>query len=139
MPEIILIRGIPGTGKTTLAKTKYPNHVLCEADQYFTDEHGNFNYDPLKVKRAHFWCIQKATDAVFADSDIVVANQFIRNYEITPYFELVKFHDCELKIIECLKEYGSIREILDEYMQHARECWEELVEPYVAYLIPNIP
>lgn len=33
--ELVLIRGEPGAGKTTLAK-RMKKHILIEADQYFT-------------------------------------------------------------------------------------------------------
>ena len=53
MPEIVLIRGVPGSGKTTMAKTKFPNHVLCEADQFFTHlGTGMYKFDPAKLREA---------------------------------------------------------------------------------------
>lgn len=35
MSEMIIIRGLPGSGKTTMAKQIYSGHVLCEVDQFF--------------------------------------------------------------------------------------------------------
>jgi len=35
MSEIILIRGVPDSGISTIAVSDYPNHVNCEADQFF--------------------------------------------------------------------------------------------------------
>ena len=34
MTVIVLIRGVPGSGKTTKAKAEYPDHELIEADQF---------------------------------------------------------------------------------------------------------
>ena len=55
---LILIRGLPGSGKSTMARVKYPNHIHLEADMYFEDDKGNYNFDPKKLKEAHKWCLE---------------------------------------------------------------------------------
>ena len=35
MTDLVIIRGLPGSGKTTMAKRDFHDYVLCEADQYF--------------------------------------------------------------------------------------------------------
>jgi hypothetical protein len=51
---LYLIRGIPGSGKSSLAKSLGGKHV--EADMYHLDENGNYNWKPVDVKKAHEWC-----------------------------------------------------------------------------------
>lgn len=60
--QLILIRGLPGSGKTTMAKTLYPDHVLCEADQFFETDKG-YIFDGSKIKEAHAYCFNKAKKA----------------------------------------------------------------------------
>jgi len=48
---LYIVRGIPGSGKSTFAKTLGGNHY--EADMYFIGESGNYNFDPTKIKDAH--------------------------------------------------------------------------------------
>lgn len=43
MTAIVLIRGVPGSGKTTKAKAEYPDHELIEADQFFMSWLGTSN------------------------------------------------------------------------------------------------
>ena len=47
---MVLIRGLPGSGKSTCAREDYA-HI--EADMYFMDAEGNYKYNPSK---AHAWC-----------------------------------------------------------------------------------
>ncbi len=38
MKNLILLRGLPGSGKSTFAKTMWSELVVCEADDYFVDK-----------------------------------------------------------------------------------------------------
>jgi len=58
MPETILIRGVPGNGKSTIALSDNPNHVNCEADQFF-QQNGRYQHNSKKIKEAHKWCQDK--------------------------------------------------------------------------------
>ena len=54
MKELFLLRGLPGSGKSTLAKSI--SEVHYEADMYFVDADGNYNFDATLLKDAHNWC-----------------------------------------------------------------------------------
>jgi predicted kinase len=87
MPTIVILRGHSGAGKTTMAKREYPDHVLCEADQFF-EKDGEYKFDRSKLKQAHLWCQEKALSALKEGRDVVVANTFIRRWEIEPYISM---------------------------------------------------
>jgi adenylate kinase family enzyme len=56
--QLILIRGISGSGKTTHAKELLKeNHTLShyEADMYFY-KNGKYKFDPNKLNLAHHLC-----------------------------------------------------------------------------------
>jgi len=93
MKTLILLRGLPGSGKSTFARYMFSNNVF-EADQYFYDHDGNYNFDSTKLKEAHQDC-QKRVEALMEISDstqygkeIVVANTFTQEWEMQPYFDL---------------------------------------------------
>lgn len=50
MTDLVIIRGLPGSGKTTMAKRDFHDYVLCEADQYFGSP---YRYNPKKIQQAH--------------------------------------------------------------------------------------
>jgi len=49
-----LIRGLPGSGKTTMAK-KIEGFEHFEADQYF-EKDGSYEFDPSELNSAHEEC-----------------------------------------------------------------------------------
>ncbi len=53
MKKLLIIRGCPSAGKTTLAQSLTREHY--EADMFF--ERGNgYEFDPTKLREAHQWC-----------------------------------------------------------------------------------
>jgi predicted kinase len=91
---LYIVRGIPGSGKSTFAKTLGGIHI--EADQYFVDGDGNYNFDGSKIKLAHEYCRTQTeawmkTDGTHVNADkIVVSNTFTQEWEMEPYFTLAK-------------------------------------------------
>ena len=52
--KLILIRGLPGSGKSTLARLLKNDFgaVHYEADQYFVNESGEYNWSATKIRDA---------------------------------------------------------------------------------------
>jgi adenylate kinase family enzyme len=42
---LFLIRGLPGSGKTSFASAIWNDYAVCEADKFFYDKDGNYNFD----------------------------------------------------------------------------------------------
>ncbi len=88
MEKILYIcRGIPGSGKSTFAKQLTSN--VFEADHYFIDNEGNYNFDPSKIKDAHKDCQDNVRYAMESSiSKIAVSNTSTQDWELQPYYEL---------------------------------------------------
>lgn len=91
---LYIVRGIPGSGKTTFAKTLGGVHF--EADQYFMVD-GEYKFDVAKLKEAHKWCQGQVSNAMLINyttgnlnNVIVVSNTFTQEWEMTPYIEMAK-------------------------------------------------
>ena len=99
---LYIVRGLPGSGKSTFAKKLVSSDFLvCEADKYFIDkETGEYKFDGSKIKDAHRYC-QDLVETYMKDSlvndqwyrEIAVSNTFTQEWEMQPYFELAKKYD----------------------------------------------
>lgn len=94
---LYIVRGCPSSGKSSLAKSLGLFHA--EADQYFTDSEGNYNFDIGKLKEAHNYCYNKVKnwmelgdDVLLDNNKIVVSNTFTQEWEMKPYFDLAEKH-----------------------------------------------
>lgn len=92
--DLILLRGIPGSGKTTLGSVilQTPTNQspeILSADDFFYDENGHYNFDASKLKEAHNNCQFRCSERMRQEaSRIVVANTFTQEWEMEPYFEM---------------------------------------------------
>jgi len=87
---LYIVRGIPGSGKSTFAKTLGGQHY--EADMFFIDPiSGEYKFDVSKIKLAHEWCQGMVkTDMILEYPKIVVSNTSTQEWELEPYFEMAK-------------------------------------------------
>ena len=92
---LYLVRGIPGSGKSTFAKSLGGTHF--EADQFFMVD-GKYKFDGSKLKEAHNWCQNIVNTAMILNltaglnKRIVVSNTFTQEWEMKPYFEMAEHH-----------------------------------------------
>jgi predicted kinase len=90
MKTLYIVRGIPGSGKSTFAQSL--DCPVFEADQYFIDsETGEYKFDGSKIKLAHNWCKLRVEQSMEDDfQKIAVSNTFTQEWEMDAYYELAK-------------------------------------------------
>ena len=94
MRNLYLVRGLPGSGKSTFAKSIAKPWQIFEADQYFMKD-GVYNFDVTKLKDAHNSCkrrVHKALHpALFRSlmyNTVVVSNTFTQDWEMR-FYEII--------------------------------------------------
>jgi predicted kinase len=109
---LYIVRGIPGSGKSTFAKTLVKkDYCHKEADMFFVDREGNYKFEPSKIKDAHKWC-QEEMDFLMRleHSPVVVSNTFTQEWEMEPYFELAKKYGYKVFTVIVENRHGGTNE-----------------------------
>lgn len=127
--KLILIRGLPGSGTSTLAKTYKMDHF--EADMYFISSRGEYVFQPEKLKQAHAWCRYKTGQSLANQRSVVVSNTFVRLWEMKSYEKLANKYGAKLEIIECKGEYSNIHGVPEKTIETMKSRWQELANPAV--------
>lgn len=115
MRILILLRGLPGAGKSSFANLIWQSGVIFEADQYFYDERGYYNFDPSKLHQAHTWCQLEVEQAMKENietngkhfPEIVVSNTSTTEKELEPYFELARKYDYKVVTLVVENRHGN--------------------------------
>ena len=128
MKTLFLIRGLPGSGKSTFATHLVPDFLICEADKFFVVD-GEYVFDREKLGEAHSWC-QKTVEAYMQNSEmfpkIAVANTFTRDWELNPYFDLADKYDYTVFSVIVENHHGndSVHNVSNETVNKMRNRFE---------------
>lgn len=87
--NLYLIRGLPGSGKSTFAKTlaEAIEAKHYEADMYHVRD-GVYDWKPENVSASHNWCQYMTKYAMLDEWPVVVSNTFTTPKEMEPYLAL---------------------------------------------------
>jgi len=124
--DLILLRGLPGSGKSTLGEVilhtyglNNTNNVLS-ADDFFVDEKGNYNFDVTKLKEAHNSCQLKCAERMKLQlSKIVVANTFTQDWEMQSYFDMAERYHYRVHsiVVENRHDGKNIHDVPEDKLQ----------------------
>ena len=124
MKQLILLRGLPGSGKSTFANLLGGIHV--EADQYFMRD-GEYRFDASKLKQAHNWCKLRVEHSMEDGVDkITVSNTFTQEWEMDAYFELAEKYGYQTSclIVENRHDSKNIHGCPDDKIKQMRNRFE---------------
>lgn len=121
--KLIIIRGFPGSGKSTYAKKHYPKHIKIEADDWFV-KGKEYIFDPKELSSAHTFCALKTEFYLRKGKSVVVSNTFTQYWEMIPYFELAKKYGIHCEIIEMKTAYGNIHGVPKSKLTSMKKRWD---------------
>ncbi len=125
---LYIVRGISGSGKSTFAKTLVTkDYCHKEADMFFIDRDGNYNFKPSQIKDAHKWCQEEMNFLMRLEhSPVVVSNTFTQEWEMDPYFEMAKEYGYKIFTIVVENRHGGVNDhnVPDEVLTKMRDRFE---------------
>lgn len=131
MKELFLLRGLPGSGKSTLAKMLVGDKDYChkEADMFFVDSDGNYNFKPSEIKDAHTWCQEEVEFLMKYEHKVVVSNTFTQVWEMQPYYDLAEKYGYKVFTIIVENRHGGVNEhgVPEDKLEIMRKRFEILL------------
>lgn len=114
MINLTLIRGLPGSGKSTVASKLWadlPDAYHVETDMFFTDYNGNYEWNRENLAAAHEWCLDQARRSLENDLQVFVSNTFTTIHELRPYFALAQKFEILPTVILCQNDWGNVHNV----------------------------
>jgi predicted kinase len=129
MQSLILLRGLPGSGKSTLANVLSENgrYPVFSVDDFFTDQHGNYQFKFEKNHVAYQQCEDNTRNALQTGVEkIFIANTFTMLWEMEPYFKMAAEFNCKFFVVTVEKYHNghNIHNISEEQLQKMAEKYK---------------
>ena len=96
---IIIVRGLPGSGKSTAAM-EFDADVVVSADDFMVDATGAYAFDPARLVEVHALCLGETAGFVTAGLVVAVANTFTTAAELVPYFAVAHAAGVEVEVFD---------------------------------------
>lgn len=128
--SLILLRGLPGSGKSALAKVLSENgqFPMFSVDDYFTDPStGAYQFDyktnHVAYKQCEDNCKKEMEKGV---SKIFIHNTFTMDWELEPYFKLASQFGYKLFVLtlENYHQTGNTHDVSEEQLKKMAEKYK---------------
>jgi len=134
---LIVLRGLPGSGKTTLAKklSQRSKHAqICTEDRYHwsgkEDGVGEYKFQPQLVFLAREWCTKEIREAIQQNVNLIILDN--HNARISMYEDHIQYaveHGYRFRIIEFVASAALIDKYrARSYKKFPREVYVKLLK-----------
>ena len=134
LPKVLtLVRGLPGSGKSTFANWIWAHYAVFEADKYFMVD-GEYKFDPSKLKEAHAWCLNEVKSRMEENKEsqgryypeITVSNTFTQEWEMQSYIDLANQYGYTIFTIVVENRHGnsSVHDVPEETIKKMKDRFE---------------
>lgn len=120
--SVVIMRGVPGSGKSyivdriqTIAENLNFHTTICSADDYFTDERGNYLFRRRELDQAHRACMETFAQAleVVHDDVIIIDNTNIERRHYHDYWTMADECGYTVHVIEIQAVGNQLQQCFD--------------------------
>jgi len=126
MSKLIMIIGVPGSGKTTKANEIIENYVKnnltapenFEADMWFCNNANHeYKWFAAGLRYAHAWCYNKVEESLKNNFDVIVSNTSSTIRDRNIYIKLAKQYNADIEVITANGNYNNIHGIPNDKIE----------------------
>lgn len=132
-PSLLLLRGIPGSGKSSMARQLVQRgemDIHLESDTWLYNHDGVYEWSPERVVVAHARCLEETRAELRKGQRVVVANVFIVQAHIEPYRQLAEELAMELgqtipfRVEVIQGPWKNVHDVPEDVLELMRGRWE---------------
>lgn len=124
MSSLYLVRGIPGSGKSTFAHNYLKGIYVLENDMMLM-ENGVYNFSPSKRSLAIEWCMKSAEIALKCGMDVCVCNTFTKKDFIIPYKKLSEKYGANFKVYRMAGNFTNVHNVPTNVLANMKNNFED--------------
>lgn len=125
MKTLYLVRGVPGSGKSTFAQAMVAArmaHCCIEADMWFMVD-GQYRFDPTQLRQAHEWCQNQVKENLDIGFSVVVSNTSTTEKEVQTYQKIAEEYGAKFVSVVVENRHGcdNIHNVPAEKVQQMKD------------------
>lgn len=124
MAILRLMRGAPGSSKSTSAKRMFPGTLLLENDQFLIRD-GKYCWSKESVQDAIKWCTSSVEIALKNGMDVVVANTFTKKRYVAAYEKMAMKYGAKFEVYRCTGNYQNVHGLNSKMVQSFKDAMED--------------
>ena len=124
MAILRLMRGAPGSSKSTSAKMMFPGTLLLENDMYLIQD-DEYRWSKERVKDAIAWCMKMTRIALENNFDVVVANTFTKKRYVEAYKKIADEYGAKFEVYRCKGNFKNVHGLSDEIVNNFKDAMED--------------
>lgn len=123
MAKCTLVRGLPGSGKSTFAKSHF-NCLILENDMWHEID-GKYQWNAKSMKDAIHWVMSTTEFMLSHGRDVCICNTFVKSAFVEIYRKIAEKHDAEFIVYRCSHDYGNIHDVPKHVFESMKSGFEE--------------
>ena len=122
---LYIVRGLPGSGKSTFAHSKrFAGALVLENDMYHIRD-GVYVYQKENMPDAINWCMTACRYALLHHMDCVVSNTFTKCLYIRQYADLANYMNTQYKVFKCVGHWNNVHNVPSPVLDAMNKQWED--------------
>jgi hypothetical protein len=122
--RLIIVRGIPGSGKTTFANVRFPNCLHLENDMYHV-RNGSYEWSAKNQDDAIKWCIDMTIISLRRGMDVVVSNTFTKTRYVDTYRRIADIIGCGFEVYRMFGRFQNVHGLSESLVENFRSGFED--------------
>lgn len=124
MSNLILVRGVPGSGKSSFSKTMFPGILNIENDM-FHYRNGEYRFDYRNLRKAIKLCTETAEKWISCGCDVVVSNTFTRKSFVDVYKSIAEKNNSNFVVYRMMGEFQNVHNVPKDVLENMKSGFEE--------------
>lgn len=135
MSKLVIVRGLPGSGKSTYGFKR--GFVCLEGDMLRFDGDGVYQYKPEENYAIYNKIFGLVDTLLYAGHCVTVCNTHTRMQQMDTFIKIGEVYKADIEIVEMTENYGSIHDIPDAHMVKMAAEWEPVKDEWKKYVKEN--
>ena len=121
--KLILVRGVPGSGKSTFCAKALGGAFHVENDMFHVRD-GEYRFDAKRQKDAVSWCMDTARCALAAGMDVAVSNTFTKRRYVEAYRKIAEEAGAAFEVYKMTGSFENEHRVPEEVKRGMADGFE---------------